>query len=127
MIRLERGIQPPAEVRGGLAPWQKKRIAEYVEEHLGEDISLRDLAGLARLSPYHFAHAFKQSFGEPPHRYVTGRRMLRAKSLLAMEGMRVTEIGRAVGFAETSSFTGAFRRLTGMTPSSYRRSSVNNA
>ena len=53
--------------------------------------------------------------------------MLRAKSLLAMEGMRVTEIGRAVGFAETSSFTGAFRRLTGMTPSSYRRSSVNNA
>jgi AraC family transcriptional regulator len=127
LIRLERGIQPPAEVRGGLAPWQKKRIAEYVEEHLGEDISLRDLASLARLSPYHFAHAFKRSFGEPPHRYVTGRRMLRAKSLLATEGMRVTEIGRAVGFAETSSFTGAFRRFTGTTPSSYRRSSVNNA
>jgi len=63
---------------------------------------------------------FKQSFGEPPHRYVTGRRMLRAKSLL--EGQKtITVIGRALGFVETSSFTVAFRRSAGLTPSSYRR------
>jgi AraC family transcriptional regulator len=121
LIRIERGIQPTHEVRGGLASWQKKRIADYIEEHLRDDISIRALAVIIRLSPYHFAHAFKQSFGEPPHRYVTSRRMLRAKSLLAGDTMSVTEIGRALGFVETSSFTTAFRRFTGITPSSYRR------
>jgi AraC family transcriptional regulator len=121
LVRQQRGVQPAGEVRGGLAPWQKKRTAEFIEEHLGEDISIKALASIARLSPYHFAHAFKQSFGEPPHRYVTSRRMLRAKSLLAGDLMSVTEIGLALGFAETSSFTTAFRRFTGITPSSYRR------
>jgi AraC family transcriptional regulator len=121
LIRIERGIQPTREVRGGLASWQKKRIADYIEEHLRDDISIRALAVIIRLSPYHFAHAFKQSFGEPPHRYVTSRRMLRAKSLLAGDTMSVTEIGRALGFVETSSFTTAFRRFAGITPSSYRR------
>jgi AraC family transcriptional regulator len=121
LIRIERGIQPTHEVRGGLASWQKKRIADYIEEHLRDDISIRALAVIIRLSPYHFAHAFKQSFGEPPHRYVTSRRMLRAKSLLAGDTMSVTEIGRALGFVETSSFTTAFRRFAGITPSSYRR------
>jgi AraC family transcriptional regulator len=120
LVQLERGFQPAPEVRGGLAPWQKKRVAEYIEDHLGEDISLGTLANVIRLSSYHFAHMFKQSFGEPPHRYVTGRRMLRAKSLL--EGQKtITEIGRALGFVETSSFTAAFRRSAGLTPSSYRR------
>jgi AraC family transcriptional regulator len=71
------------------------------------------------LRAYHFAHMFKQSFGDPPHRYVTGRRMLRAKSLLEGQ-MTITEIGRALGFVETSSFTAAFRQSAGMTPSSYR-------
>jgi AraC family transcriptional regulator len=121
LTRIERGIQPTHEVRGGLASWQKKRIADYIEEHLRDDISIRALAVIIRLSPYHFAHAFKQSFGEPPHRYVTSRRMLRAKSLLAGDTMSVTEIGRALGFVETSSFTTAFRRFAGITPSSYRR------
>ena len=121
LIRIERGIEPAHEVRGGLASWQKKRIADYIEEHLRDDISIRALAVIIRLSPYHFAHAFKQSFGEPPHRYVTSRRMLRAKSLLAGDTMSVTEIGRALGFVETSSFTTAFRRFAGITPSSYRR------
>jgi AraC family transcriptional regulator len=120
LIQLDRAGEPPVKIRGGLAAWQQKQLAEYVEEHLGEDISLGDLAGIARLSPYHLAHAFKQSFGEPPHRYITGRRMARAKTLLATP-MSVTEIGRNIGFAETSSFTAAFRRLTGMTPTGYRR------
>jgi AraC family transcriptional regulator len=120
LLRLERESEPSTKIRGGLAAWQKKQLTEYVEEHLDEDISLNNLAALARLSPFHLAHAFKQSFGEPPHRYITGRRMLRAEGLLATP-MSVTEIGRKVGFVETSSFTAAFRRSTGMTPTGYRR------
>jgi len=107
-------------VRGGLAAWQKTRVTDFVEEHLAESVLLSQLADVARLSPFHFARAFKQSFGLPPLRYVTGRRIERAKSLLAGDAS-VTRIGLAVGFAETSSFTTAFRRHTGVTPTAFRR------
>jgi hypothetical protein len=43
--------------RGGLAGWQRKRVLEYIEEHLSETITLSVLSALAQLSPYHFARA----------------------------------------------------------------------
>jgi AraC family transcriptional regulator len=58
----------------------------------------------------------------PPYRYLTSRRIDRAKVLLAERKLSVTEIGLDVGFSETSSFTSAFRKLTGETPTEYRRS-----
>src|SRR6266481_8394026 len=64
--------------RGGLAPWQQKRVAAYIEERLAYDIPLATLAELARLSPYHFSRSFKHSFGLPPHRYHANRRIERA-------------------------------------------------
>ena len=64
---------------------------------------------------------FKQSFDTPPHRYLTNRRIERAKSLLAARKLSVIEIGLNVGFSETSSFTSAFRKVTGETPTDYRR------
>jgi len=82
---------------------------------------LRELAAVAQLSTYHFARAFKQSFGVPPHRYHMGRRMERAKALLDVPARTVTDVGLMLGFTETSSFTSAFRRSVGITPSDYRR------
>jgi AraC family transcriptional regulator len=125
LIRLHTG-KPDAkpEVRGGLAAWQERTVVAYIEDHLDEPISLATLAQLAGLSPYHFSRAFKQSFGVPPHRFHTGQRIERAKTLLAKPAHSVTEIGLTVGFSEASSFTAAFRRETGLTPSSYRRSFV---
>ena len=108
-------------VRGGLAGWQQRVVTAYIEEHLDEHVPLPVLAGLARLSPYHFSRAFKQSFGIPPHRYHIRRRIERAKMLLTGSAMSVTEVGVAMGFSETSSFTSTFRRLTGVTPSAYSR------
>jgi AraC family transcriptional regulator len=107
--------------RGGLASWQQKRVAAYIEEHVADDIPLATLAELARLSPYHFCRSFKRSFGMPPHRYHASRRIERAKQLLADCELSVTTIGLAVGFSDTSTFTAAFHRLTGQTPSRYRR------
>jgi AraC family transcriptional regulator len=83
-------------------------------------VLLSHLAEVVRLSPFHFSRAFKQSFGLPPLRYVTSRRIERAKTLLAGDGS-ITQVGLAVGFGETSSFTTAFRRHTGVTPTTFRR------
>jgi len=93
--------------RGGLAAWQRRFVASYIEDHLAEHISPATLARLVRLSPYHFSRAFKQSFGMPPHRYHTHRRIERAKILLERHALSVTDIGLSLGFNETSSFTAA--------------------
>jgi AraC family transcriptional regulator len=122
LIRLE-GTAPATArpLRGGLPVWQQKRAVNFIEEHLGETISLAALAALAGLSPFHFSRAFTQSFGAPPHRYHMARRMDRARDLLQKPSRSVTEIGIQLGFRETSSFTRAFRRFTGLTPTEYRR------
>jgi AraC family transcriptional regulator len=110
--------------RGGLAGWQQRAVIEFIEENLAENIALAKLAKLIQLSPYHFCRAFKQSFGVPPHRYHTRRRIERAKALLTNPNDSVTNIGMAIGFSETSSFTAVFRKVTGMTPTDYRRGLV---
>jgi AraC family transcriptional regulator len=122
LVRLSRGAQqhePP--IRGGLAGWQRRIVTQYIDENLSYPISLATLAELARLSPFHFARAFKQSFGLPPHGYHTNRRIEEAKALLAMPARSVTEIALDVGFSETSSFSAAFRKLMKQTPTEYRR------
>jgi AraC family transcriptional regulator len=108
--------------KGGLAGWQQRAIANYIEEHVTDQISLRTLAEIARLSPFHFSRAFKQTFGMPPHRFHTHRRIERAKTLLANPAASVTAVGMAVGFSETSSFSTAFRKMTGATPTGFQRS-----
>jgi AraC-like DNA-binding protein len=123
LARLNSGTpRMRAPIRGGLAAWQQRVVATHIEEHLADQVSLATLARLARLSPCYFCRAFKQSFGMPPHRYHTSRRIERAKALLAKPAHSVTEVGSTVGFSDTSSFTTAFRKWTGFTPTGYRRS-----
>lgn len=123
LVRLNRGAAcAKLLARGGLAAWQKRVVTAYIEEHLAEPISLATLARLVHLSPYHFCRTFKQSFGMPPHRYHTSRRIERAKQMLVQPAYSVTDIGLTVGFSETSSFTAAFRKATGLTPTAYHRS-----
>jgi AraC family transcriptional regulator len=113
---------PEPPLRGGLAGWQQRNVTAYIEEHVADQIQLSTLAQIARLSPYHFCRAFKRSMGLPPHRFHATRRIERAKAMLAKGSMSITEVGFALGFAQTSSFTAAFRRVTGMTPTEYQRS-----
>jgi len=115
------GARRGAVSRGGLASWQQKRVAAYIEEHVADDIPLATLAEVARLSPYHFCRSFKQSFGLPPHRYHANRRIELAKQLLADRELSVTTIALDVGFSDTSTFSAAFLRRTGQTPTRYRR------
>ena len=107
--------------RGGLACWQKRAVVGYIEDHFREQICLVTLAQLVRLSQHHFCRAFKRSFGTPPHQYQVQRRIEQAKLLLADTSISITEVGFTVGYSQTSSFSVAFRKITGRTPSEYRR------
>jgi AraC family transcriptional regulator len=122
LVRLERGASANGEayVRGGLATYQQRLVGSYIEEHLSDQVSISTLAELTHLSLFHFCRAFKKSFGVPPHRYHTSRRIEHAKALLAKRTLSITEIGLAVGFSETSSFCAAFRKATGLTPRGYQ-------
>jgi AraC family transcriptional regulator len=122
LVRVNTGRrceEPP--LHSGLAAWQRRKVIDYIEEHLAEPISLAVLAQLVRLSPNYFCRAFSQSLGMPPQRYHTTQRIERAKTLLAQRAS-VTDVGFTVGYSEASAFSTAFRRVTGLTPSSYRRS-----
>jgi AraC family transcriptional regulator len=121
IIRLDDGIPGLLPMRGGLAAWQQRRIVEFIEAHLADDFPLAALANLAQLSTYHFARAFKRSFGVPPHRYHTNRRIERARALLANPKTSVADVAFEVGFSGASAFAATFRRTTGQTPTDYRR------
>jgi AraC family transcriptional regulator len=109
------------QTNGGLAAWQRRKAVTYIEQHLAEPISLAALAQMAGLSSCYFCRAFRQSFGVPPQRYQLSQRIERAKTLLAKHAASVTDVSVSVGYNDTSAFCTAFRRITGLTPSAYRR------
>lgn len=94
------------------------RVAAYVDSALAGPVTLDRLAGVAALSPYHFARAFKAATGLTPHEFVTARRVDRARRLLRSEP--VEAVAGAVGFSNLSHFRRVFRRHTGLPPSAYR-------
>ena len=122
LLQLDGRRMTELPAQGGLADWQRRIVIRYIEENLADQISLAKLAELVRLSPYHFARAFKKTLGLPPRRYHMQRRINRAKMLLAEPGLSVTEIADQVGFADTSSFSVAFHSRVGSSPRAYRRS-----
>lgn len=109
-------------VRGGLAPGLRARLAEFIEANLDQPLTLDDLAAEAGLSPYHLAKMFKVSFGLPPHRFVTDRRISRAKELLMHTDTALAEVALACGYSSQSHFTNSFRRYVGVSPMAYRKS-----
>lgn len=96
------------------------RVADYVEARLGGQVTLDQLAAVARLSPYHFARRFKHTTGLAPHQFVTSRRVDRAVQLLTGSTLSVTDIAAAVGMPNASHFRRVFRRHTGLLPSQFR-------
>jgi AraC-like DNA-binding protein len=112
---------PRRVARGGLAPHVLRRVTERMAVDLAEELDLPTLAAEARLSPWHFARAFKQSTGEPPHAYRTRMRIEHAKAMLMEGDEPVTAIAEAVGYDSAQSLARAFRKLTGRSPSVFRR------
>lgn len=111
--------EAPRKYRERLSGYRLRHVLEYVEQKLGEDLSLAELAAVADLSPYHFARGFKESMGVAPHQYVLTKKVDRARELLTQRRMTVAEISQALGFSDQSHFTRVFRRFTGTAPTQY--------
>jgi AraC family transcriptional regulator len=113
----------PENSVGGLAPSVLRRCIEFIETHLEENLRLNDLAHEASLSTSHLIRSFRQSTGKTPYQFLLHRRIERARSLILGDHRTpLTEVALASGFADQHHLARVFRRVTGLTPSSYRRS-----
>ena len=107
-------------INGGLSGYKLKRVQEFVDANLEEDLSLAELAEVADLSQFHFARAFRRSTGQTPQQYLMQQRIERAKQLLSKDDLPIVEISLRTGFKNQSHFTTLFRKFTKFTPKLWR-------
>lgn len=113
-----------SEGRGGLAPWQVRKVTAYIEAHIDQTIRNEELAALVRLNPSHFGRTFRNSFGEPPHEYMIRRRVERAQGLMLSTSASLSEIALECGLSDQSHLTRLFRRISGESPRAWRRARI---
>lgn len=105
---------------GGLSGYKLRRVTEFINANLEEDLSLGEIAAAADLSQFHFARAFRASTGFTPQQYLMRQRIERAKQLLAKDDLPIIEISLQTGFKNQSHFTTLFRKYTKYTPKLWR-------
>jgi AraC family transcriptional regulator len=110
-----------SQFRGGLSSLQMRRATELLEAHLDGDIALQQVAEACELSVSHFARAFKQTFHVPPYRWLIERRVDRARDLMTNSRLPLADIAIRCGFADQSALNRFFKRIHGVTPSTWRR------
>ena len=108
-------------LRGGLAPWQVKRVATYIESNIHSRFRVADLACIVRLSTSHFSRRFRESFGETPFAYITRQRIRRAQVIMRSSQVPLSQIALDCGMCDQPHFTRVFRKIVGINPSVWRR------
>ena len=121
LLQAQAMVRPNLRLRGGLAPLMRRRLHDYIEAHLDQNITLGTLAQLACMSEYHFARMFRTSFGMPPSAWIAARRIERARALLRQGTLPLQRIADACGYADLSHFTHRFSAATGAPPGRYRQ------
>jgi AraC family transcriptional regulator len=109
------------EYTDGLSKRKLQQAISYMNEHLTESLSLKEISNAIEMSPYYFTRLFKQSTGMNAYQYLIHCRMERAKHLLCKQDLSIAEISQQVGFQNQSHFTNAFRKYTSTTPRVYRK------
>ena len=120
-------VAPPSRTtcRSALPGHTLNRVLEYIEQNLGRQVALDELAHLASISRFYFSKLFRNSTGQSPCRYIVERKVERAKYLLAKKNDSLSGVAQALGFSSHSHFTTVFCSRTGVTPANYRRSFSN--
>jgi AraC family transcriptional regulator len=107
--------------RGGLAPWQAKRVATYISDNIGATLRASELSRLARLSYSHFNRAFKMSFQETLTSYIMRQRINLAQDKMLTTDHALSRIALECGLCDQAHLSRMFRRIVGLTPRLWRR------
>jgi AraC-like DNA-binding protein len=97
-----------------------RRARDFIDREYARPLDVPAMARAAHASPSHFARQYKEAFGESPYQHLLTRRVERAKALLRVGELSVTEVCFEVGFQSLGSFSARFHEIVGVTPSVYR-------
>jgi AraC family transcriptional regulator len=114
-------------VRGGLAPWQKRKVDRYLRENLDRPVRLDAVAEQVALSVSYFSRAFKETFGTTPHMHMLRMRVELAQKLMLATEEPLSQIALACGLADQAHLSKLFRRVVGETPSAWRRRNLTDS
>lgn len=110
--------RPRRRPRGRLDGRRLDRVADLIEGTLAQPPSLREMADVAAMSPFHFQRLFRATTGLSPHAYVIAKRLERARRMLGRSGSRVADVAASLGFTDLAHFRRAFRRQFNASPRS---------
>jgi AraC family transcriptional regulator len=115
-VRLKQAyaVQKPLDAK------RLSRVTEFIAASVERDVTVKDLASVACMSPAHFSRSFKVATGAAPHEYVSRQRLDLARRLLSTSDRPLVDIAYATGFSSQANFNRAFRKAVGTTPSLYR-------
>lgn len=110
-----------ADGRGRLAPWQERKVEQYLRVHLQQPLRINEVAAHIAVSSSHFCRAFKESFGTTPHMYIVRLRLELAQRLMLTTRDPLSQIAIACGLADQAHLAKLFRHHMGESPSCWRR------
>lgn len=110
-----------ASAKESLTDRRLKQVLSFIEDNLSQDLSVEQIAAVARVSPSHLKDVFKKSMGVAVYQYVIQRRVEFAKSLLSQEHLSIAEVASASGFAHQSHLARHMRRVLGASPTVMKR------
>jgi AraC-like DNA-binding protein len=94
-----------------------KRAMDYIHMHFRDAIKVHDVARFVGVDRTHFTRTFHQAQGMSPHAYIQHLKLTEARELLLNSGMSIKEIAASLGYSDPYTFSRAFKRKYGHTPS----------
>ena len=119
VLGVVRAMSPAATPQLALHP-AVGRVKLLLDQQFEHRWTLGEMAGQVGLAPAYLAELFVRELGQPPHRYLTERRIDRARQLLASSDLSITAIALSLGFSSSQHFARVFRQVTATTPTTFR-------
>ena len=111
----------PVTARTGVAPWQVRKVRDYIDSHIAGRVLVADLCALIQRSDAHFSRAFRRTFGESPYAFMVRRRVELAAKYMLTSDASLSDIALRCGFSDQAHLGNHFRQAMGQTPAAWRR------